>query len=142
MYPLMRRVLSERVYNARLFRFAFIGGVGFIVDSCVFGIGLYLFSFPVLPARVAAFICSATATWLGNRTFTFNHKEGSLFKQWRNFFATACVSAIPNFIVFSLIVDLFGKAGYLPFVALVCGVLTGMFCNYFLCSRWVFVKRT
>jgi putative flippase GtrA len=140
MQPLMQRVLPDVLWNSTLFRFAFIGGVGFIVDSSVFAGALYFFLLPLFPARATAFICSASATWLGNRIFTFNQTGGNLFKQWRNFLVSACISAVPNFMVFTLVVSWFGQGGYMPFIALVCGILTGMFSNYFLCTRWVFVK--
>ncbi|PWI34199.1 polysaccharide biosynthesis protein GtrA [Vibrio albus] len=127
--------------RSTFFRFAFVGGVGFLVDSAVFGLAWYLFSVPVHAARVISFVCAATATWWGNRIFTFDARERNIFRQWASFFSSACVSAIPNFLVFSVVIYLFGRQDIMPFVALVCGTLTGMVSNYLLCKKWVFVRK-
>lgn len=133
--------LSARWLNSTFFRFAFVGGVGFLVDSAVFALTWYLLSVPVHAARVVAFVCAATSTWWGNRVFTFHARDEQLFRQWASFFSSACLSAVPNFLVFSSVIYLFGKQGVIPFIALVCGTLTGMVSNYLLCKKWVFTRK-
>ena len=141
MYSLVQRIVPARIWGSTLFRFAFVGGAGFVVDSAVFAVGFYLLAVPVFPARMVSFVFAATATWLGNRIFTFNAREGSVFRQWLTFFTSACISALPNFMVFSLVVYLFGNEGYIPYAALVGGILVGMLSNYFLCKKWVFASK-
>jgi putative flippase GtrA len=133
--------LPGRLLNSTFFRFAFVGGVGFLVDSAVFGLAWYLLSVPVHVARLIAFVCAATSTWWGNRIFTFDVRDEQFFRQWASFFSSACISAVPNFLVFSTVIYLFGKQGVIPFIALVCGTLTGMVSNYLLCKKWVFANK-
>lgn len=126
----------------RLFKFAIVGCVGFIVDALVFGVLFYLLSFPLIESRVIAFVCAATSTWLGNRMLTFSDRNVELcLTQWARFMVSAMVSAIPNFCVFTVITHWFGTQGMTAMFALSCGVLVGMISNYALSSRWVFKSR-
>ncbi|CCO45638.1 putative GtrA-like protein [Vibrio nigripulchritudo SOn1] len=130
------------IFQHRLFKFAFVGGIGFVVDTAVFALFLYVIETPIFAARVIAFIVAATATWLGNRTLTFGDREKTdKAKQWQKHMVAAAFSAIPNLGVFKLVIAIFGEQGYMPFVALVAGILVGMFSNYFLSSKWVFADK-
>jgi putative flippase GtrA len=51
---------------------------------------------------------------------------------------SACISALPNFIVFKGVTLFLGTQGFMVYVALVLGILTGMVSNYLLSSKWVF----
>lgn len=127
------------MYN-RLFKFAIVGGCGFIVDFAVFTLLSQLIGWDLMVSRSLAFICAATTTWIGNRMFTFSELEGvDLFQQWRRFFISACISVIPNFIVFKLSLEFIGTEGLLIYVALVLGTLVGMVSNFKLSTRWVFI---
>lgn len=129
----------------KLVKFALVGGVGFVADTLVFAISFKLLLMPILSARLVAFVCAATVTWLGNRLFTFCTSSqiepwsfwGTL-KQWGKFMLSASISAIPNLLLFKAIIILFGSEGFVPFAALVAGILVGMFSNFLLSSRWVF----
>ncbi|WED24245.1 GtrA family protein [Vibrio sp. JC009] len=134
-------LIPERTWNSHFFRFAIVGGVGFVVDSAVFAILFYLLGIPVFYARILSFICAATSTWMGNRLFTFGSRDGNLFQQWLRFFTSACISAIPNFTLFSGIIFVFGEQGLIPYIALVFGTLAGMFSNFFLAKKWVFARK-
>ncbi|WED23614.1 GtrA family protein [Vibrio sp. JC009] len=139
-YPLLSQYLAEKIKSSALFRFALVGGAGFIVDSLVFTGLFYLLEVPLIPARAVAFFCAATTTWWGNRIFTFNSVSKHIFRQWLSFFSGACLSAIPNFAAFSMVIELFGSTGVIPYLALVSGIVAGMFSNYLLCRVWVFAE--
>lgn len=130
------------------FKFALVGGVGFIADTLIFISCFKLLLLPLFQARLIAFFGAASVTWLGNRVFTFSsHTQNSdhywrgLVTQWGKFMSSAILSAIPNLIVFKSILLLFGSYGLMPYVALICGVLFGMVSNFILNSRWVFCSR-
>lgn len=123
----------------RLVKFAIVGGIGFIVDAFVFALLFYMAGLPLYSARIVAFICAATSTWLGNRLLTFSDRSPEpKLTQWLRFMLSASVSAVPNLLVFMLITHLFGSQGITAMLALVCGVLVGMVSNYTLSSKWVF----
>ncbi|WP_163938372.1 GtrA family protein [Paraferrimonas sp. SM1919] len=129
----------QALLNHKLFRFAIVGGGGFIVDLIVFSLLLELLGFSLGVARAIAFVVAATFTWWGNRIFTFNKAEKtSKLKQWVKFFSVACFAAIPNFLVFSLLIWLLPNDVLAPYFALVAGILVGMLFNYFFSNKWVF----
>ncbi|MCG9582935.1 GtrA family protein [Vibrio tubiashii] len=126
--------------NSKLFRFAVIGCIGFVADALVFSALFYLADTPIMIARVIAFVCAATVTWIGNRIFTFQNTEQQVFQQWIKFMCGASLSALPNFLVFRLLSYVLGEVERGPLIALVAGILVGMVSNYLLSSRWVFAQ--
>ncbi|NOH79527.1 GtrA family protein [Vibrio sp. RE86] len=124
--------------NSKLLRFALVGSIGFIADAFVFSVAFYLVELALTPARLIAFICAATVTWLGNRRLTFSNQEPNRFKQWLKFMLGASVSALPNFAMFKGTLWLLGEQGVIPMLALVAGILAGMVSNYLISAAWVF----
>ncbi|MCL9782734.1 GtrA family protein [Vibrio sp. S4M6] len=126
----------------KLLKFAIVGGGGFIVDSLVFALAIYLLHTNLLFARVISFIFAATTTWMGNRLFTFSERRReAISTQWSKSFCSALISAIPNFLVFQASLLMLGNKGVFPFIALVLGVGAGMFSNFALSHFWVFNRR-
>lgn len=142
----MSRLVALFNQHLKLGKFALVGGAGFMADAAVFTLCFALGELPLLFARVVAFFVAATVTWLGNRYFTFKditivqrqRRDASLREQWLKFIASACVSSLPNFLVFKVVLLVLGTQGGSPYIALVAGVLAGMVSNYTLSSRWVF----
>ncbi|MPW35611.1 GtrA family protein [Vibrio sp. B1Z05] len=123
--------------NHRFVRFAKVGAVGFIVDISVFSLLLYWLGLPTMLARVLSFVVAATTTWLGNRVYTFK-SSAQHFAQWKRFFISACLSMLPNLLVFKGILLCLGENYVTHALAFVCGVGAGLIGNYLLSSRWVF----
>lgn len=126
----------------RFVRFAMVGGAGFVVDAATYAIGIYVLALPIELARVIAFALAASTTWFGNRCWTFGVVDQSVSRQWSKSFISALVSSLPNLGVFKLTLFFLGKDDWALWIALVTGVLAGMFFNYVLSSRWVFVPAT
>ncbi len=128
----------------KVFKFAVVGGMGFVIDTFSFSVFVYLFGLDVMLARLMAFFIAATSTWFGNRVFTFsssaNMKAESRFHQWRKFMLVACISAIPNMLVFKGVMTWLGEQGAMIYVALACGILVGMVSNYVMSEKWVFAQ--
>lgn len=123
----------------KLWRFALVGGVGFIADASLFALLFYAIGLPILDSRIVAFLFAATITWLGNRVFTFESRNPSgKFSQWIKFMGCAMFSALPNFGVFKLTSYYWGSEGVLAMFALALGVLAGMLSNFLLSHWWVF----
>lgn len=125
----------------KLIKFACVGSVGFIVDSAIFMLCIQMFDISIFLSRIIAFFFAATTTWSGNHWFTFysvNNNIVSLFKEWQRSMLSACVSAVPNFIVFIGLTSFFGEHIPMVYICLCLGVIVGVFSNYWLSRRWVF----
>lgn len=126
----------------KLLKFAMVGGIGFVVDTLIFILLYQLLELDMMVARLLAFIVAATTTWLGNRIFTFSSQcTSNKLIQWQRFISVACFSAIPNFLVFKLIMSLIDSYFLGVYIALALGVFAGMVSNFLLSERWVFATR-
>lgn len=140
---LLQHTLLQQLLKHRVVKFAIVGGIGFVVDVSIFSFFLYVVELEIFPTRVIAFVCAASATWLGNRMLTFSdRKKVSRRTQWQKSLVAACCSAIPNLLVFKLCITYLGEQGIMAYVALVAGILVGMVSNYFLSSKWVFADKS
>ena len=114
-------------------RFSLVGLLGFAVDSLVFSISFWLAG-NALACRLLAFWVAMTATWLGNRHFTFG--DGShqpALRQWLRHSAGAHLAGSANITGFYLL------DGPLPTaLAFVLGIGIGLIFNYLIACRWVF----
>ena len=120
----------------QLFKYCGVGGFGFLVDALLFLVVALLID-PVIMARLLAFWGAATATWLGNRYFTFSKgSQSPRFKQWCKHMLTAHVSGAVNLLVFTLLISQIP----IPF-AFVIGVVSAMSLNFFLAKRYVFAQN-
>ncbi|ENE8728015.1 GtrA family protein [Vibrio alginolyticus] len=123
----------------KLIKFALVGGVGFMVDTLIFSVLFHWFGLELMLARGIAFLFAATTTWLGNRWLTFSQAEKTNpFAQWKKSMMSACISALPNFIVFKGVTLALGTQGLMVYLALSLGILAGMMSNYLFSVRWVF----
>jgi len=52
-------------------RFAFVGGIGFLVDASLLALLHYPLGLAVLPSRLGSFTVALTTTWLLNRRISF-----------------------------------------------------------------------
>lgn len=122
------------------FKFALVGGVGFVVDSMLMILLFEILKLDLAVARIVAFVCAATANWFLNRLYTFadRDRQGRKTLQWMRFLISAVVAAIPNLgIFFLLMLALPETLGYV-LLAMCCGILAGYYCNYQLSRQWVF----
>ncbi|MGF1759501.1 GtrA family protein [Photobacterium sagamiensis] len=151
----------------KLIRFAFVGGIGFLVDVVTMAL-LSLF-IPLIPARALAFWVAASSNWWWNRRITFKNSDTNKpIKQWTRFLCVSCLGFVPNWGCYWWLMQLvdtatiqvslealFGAstgkaesyqaetiiriaASAWPFIAMVPGILLGMLTNFMLAERWVF----
>ncbi len=116
-------------------KFCLIGGLGFVVDSLFFLI-LNEITDKIMLARLLSFWLAASATWFGNRIYTFNHQQfTNAFSQWCKHLLTAHLSGAINLLVFWFAKDIVS----LP-IAFCLGIFAGLFSNYFFSNRFVFIS--
>lgn len=119
-------------------RFAVVGGAGFFVDIGVLytglGFGLNLYS-----ARAVSFLAGATATWLGNRHFTF--RTGPLSGrrrvrgEWLRYLLAMGAGGLLNYGVYAVLVYSSGLFRTHPWLAVVGGTAVGMLLNFALARK-------
>jgi dolichol-phosphate mannosyltransferase len=120
-------------------QFGCVGASGLVVDVAVY-LGLqWLFELDHRVARGASFVVAASSNWLLNRLITFSERvRTSKLEQWPRFLATSLIGFLINWGSYTAL-----TAGVLFFdrhriVALVIGVLLGMFSNFALARGYVF----
>ncbi|GLX84597.1 hypothetical protein tloyanaT_08490 [Thalassotalea loyana] len=119
-----------------IYRFAIVGGGGFIVDAlCFYGISLY-FDMNIVVVRTLAFCVAMIVTWLGNRYFTFHASSRvNALRQFMKHALTASSSFLLNLIGFMVVL----KATNLVSVAFIVGVSIAFVSNYAVSKSKVFV---
>lgn len=120
-------------------KFGLVGGGGFVVDTLFLYIGIYLLGLERVPAGFFAFPFAVTATWIGNRLYTFSdQKHEPMAKQWSKFAMVCAVGIVFNRGMYSLLVSTIDFVYDYPVIALFAGSLTGMFFNFFASRKIVF----
>lgn len=118
--------------------FAIAGVIGYLVDLSVTLIaapliGLYF-------ARIPAFLCAATTTWLINRSITFKDKQThtSLLKEWTHYMSLMLGGLIVNYGVYAITVHLLPNSPISVAVAIAIGSAAGMIVNFFGSSKLLY----
>ena len=122
------------------FKFGIVGVIGFVVDAAMVYAGIYLFGLSRITAGLFSFPFAVTTTWFGNRVFTFKdapHTPAS--KQLAKFAAACAVGLIFNRGTYSLVVSLSPFAYNHPVIGLLAGTAAGMFFNFFVSKKHIFV---
>ncbi len=116
-------------------KFCLIGGLAFVVDSLFFLI-LNEITDKVMLARLLSFWVAASATWFGNRIYTFSHQQfTSAISQWCKHMVTAHLSGGINLFVFWSTKDIVPIS-----IAFSLGILAGLFTNYYFSKKVVYVN--
>jgi putative flippase GtrA len=120
----------------KLIRFGIAGGLGFAVDAGL--LTLLLHTTPLGPflARVIAIAVAMAATWVFNRTFTFDRSTHSLAVEGFRYGSVGLTSALVNYALYSML--LLTLPALQPLAALVFATAASMFFSFFGYSRFVF----
>lgn len=117
-------------------RFCLVGGFGFIVDSLCFLFLTYIIE-NIMLARLISFWFAASATWLGNRFYTYKQKRFSnAILQWCKHMLIVHLSGVINLLVFWSVKEICSIS-----LAFCLGILAGLFSNYFFSKHFVFVSN-
>lgn len=118
-------------------RFSVIGGAGFIVDVAV----LYLFHYlglDLYSARIVSFISAATATWAGNRLFTFRSGPGTTRRmtgEWAVYLAAMTLGGLINYGAYVLLITFLPLFHEHPWMAVAGGTAAGLSVNFLLARK-------
>ena len=122
------------------FKFALVGGCGFLVDATLLILLFEALKLDLVTSRSIAFAFAATSNWILNRIFTFadRGRGGRKTAEWLRFIVSAVISAVPNLGLFFLLMQLLPETLPAIFFAMCCGILVGYLCNYQLAKSWVY----
>jgi len=123
-------------------RFAFVGGLGFLVDLAILWLGLNLLRLDVYSARLVSFAVTVTFTWALNRHVTFGAERArtwpAIAREWLQFVAVNAIGLAANYAVYAALVTYAGGWLAVPYVAAGFGSLAGLAFNYAASSRLIF----
>ncbi|MCW4631510.1 MULTISPECIES: GtrA family protein [Marinomonas] len=134
------------IFKHTFFRFAIVGGVGFLVDLS----SMLLLSMWIAPllARAMAFWVAASSNWWWNRVITFKKAEQDNKKaavlQWLQFLGGSVVAFVPNWGCYLILMSHPPATPNTtlillwPYLAMIPGVAIGMMLNYVFSRFWVF----
>ena len=89
-------------------------------------------------SRLISFWLAASATWFGNRVYTYSHQRFSnAIHQWCRHMLMVHLSGGINLLIFWGTKDITS----IP-IAFCLGILAGLFSNYFFANRFVFVSSS
>ncbi|MFI8620101.1 GtrA family protein [Marinomonas sp. NPDC078689] len=140
--------MIQTILQKPFVRFAIVGSIGFLVDlTCMILLSLWLS--PML-ARTGSFWIAATSNWAWNRHFTFRHANTmnpkETLQQWGHFLFCSGLSFIPNwgcyyFLMKFVLPNSHPHSLLWPYVAMVPGIVLGLFLNYAFSRFWVFNRK-
>jgi putative flippase GtrA len=132
--------LARRIAASRFLRFAIVGTGGFLVDEAVLYFATRQMRLDPYTGRAISFFCAVTFTWWGNRMLTFRDRAAreGLLQEWAKFFAANALGGAVNYGTYAALVALAPKPLGIPFVALGCGAITGLFFNFAMSRAFVF----
>jgi putative flippase GtrA len=129
-------------WRQAFFRFAAVGGAGYLVNAAALTLFTHTFHFEADPALACAIFVAMCFTWVGNRYLTFGsrraHGVRGIVEEWLRFVGANLLGAVVNYGVALALVH-YGP-GWLSnlYVAQACGVLAGVVFNFTLSRILVF----
>lgn len=123
----------------KLFWFVAAGGTGFAVDAGSLTLLVHFTLLNPFIARILSIALAMLATWLINRTLTFNKSQHSTSAEAARYAAVAILTALINFGIYSGVMLLWP----LLWPAIAAAFATGvtMFLSYFGYARLVFGSK-
>ena len=123
--------------GAQFLRFGVVGAGGFVVDVAVLYLMLHL-GLGLYSARLVSFLTAATATWVGNRLFTFPTKQPrrrKLAGEWARYVTGMGLGGLANYGTYALLVTLSVLFRDHPWLAVAGGTAAGLLINFVLARR-------
>jgi putative flippase GtrA len=123
---------------AQFLRFGTVGAIGFLIDTATVytlrgSLGLY-------GAGMVSYLLAATSNWALNRAWTFRGQGGGpAHRQWARFLGVCLVGFVLNRGTYAALVTWVPLCAAQPVFAVAAGSVAGMFVNFALSRRVVFI---
>ncbi|HEY0419618.1 MAG TPA: GtrA family protein [Acetobacteraceae bacterium] len=137
----MIATLAQNPLIRQFLRFGTVGMVGFVFDVAT----VYALAGPLglYAAGVVAYVVAASVNWALNRVWTFNTApREAMGRQWAAFLLVNLVGFVINRGLYMGLIYSSPLCAAYPVLAILAGVLAGMFLNFGLSRRYVFRGRT
>ncbi len=119
------RLLRGPSRLARIARFAFVGGMGFILDAAVLKTMIFVGLGPTL-GRVVSIVAAVTFTWFLHRTLTFAVQKRPTWSEYGHFVLSSLLGMMINYAIYWVATYL----GVPLLIALAMGTLVAAVFNY------------
>ena len=127
------------IVNNMMFRFAMVGIVGFCTDAGLLHIGINIFGFGPIIARIPSFTIAVLVTWYLNRKYTFGIPDKSFTESFPPYLSSNFVGMLLNFGIYSFaILWMPDSLGRYPLLALAVGAAVSMVFNYVISRYFIF----
>jgi putative flippase GtrA len=126
-------------------RFGLVGAAGYVVDASVLALGIDHLGLDPYRGRALSVAVAMTATWLGNRYFTFADRRArgsfsAIAQEGLKFAGANLIGAAVNYAVYAALVAFAAAPFNNPYLAQAIGVLAGLIFNFTLSRTLVFRK--
>ena len=122
-------------------RFGAVGAIGFVVDTGVLAVLVYVLDLNPYGAKVASFFVAATVTYICNSLYTFRLAPPSV-QEWLRFLVLgAGPSGLATYAVYAALVATKIHPLSEPVIAVAIAALVGWALNFLLSRRFVFQAR-
>ncbi|HEX4813346.1 MAG TPA: GtrA family protein, partial [Nonomuraea sp.] len=140
------RRLYERFASLvhELAKFGSIGAVAFVLDTSLLNLGSVVLGLGPLTSKVVATTISTTFAYVGNRYWTFRHREQSgLGREYFLFFLLNGIALLFGMLTIGFTTYTLGLRDPLSLnIANVVGVGLGTLFRYWSYKKWVFLEAT
>lgn len=128
-----------RGWRGEAWRFALIGGVGFLVDAGVLTTLVRVNGWGLYEARALSFALAVTATWYLNRRFTFARRaDANRKREYGRYFAVQTLGALINLSVYVAMVAALPVVAPYPVIPLAAGSGVAMLFNFVAARQFAF----
>lgn len=133
------------LFHHPFIRFGMVGGAGYLVDLAALAIATEQLGLDPFRGRVISIAIAMTATWLGNRYFTFAERRargslGAIAQEGLKFAGANLIGAAVNYGVYAALVATAAAPFNNPYLAQIIGVLAGLAFNFTLSRTLVFSR--
>jgi putative flippase GtrA len=128
----------------RPLRFVLVGAFGFLIDAGVLHMLVFVWQANLFAARVVSFLAAVLATWLANRTLTFEAHSSSwraLPVEWFRYLLSSIAGGVVNYAAFVISVEMYTSIRNNPAIGVAIGSIAGLCVNYLLYAQFVFASR-
>lgn len=138
--------LARRLCRHSFIRFGLVGAAGYVVDAFVLALGINHLGLDPYRGRVLSIAAAMTATWAGNRYFTFAARRArgsfsAIAQEGLKFAGANLVGAAVSYGVYAALVAFAPPPFANPFLAQAVSVFAGMIFNFVLSRTLVFTRE-
>ena len=132
--------LSDQTHRL-FFRYALVGGSGFVVDASVLTLLVNGLGYGHYVSRAASFSLAVTITWWINRRWVFQAGTPTRV-EYSGYFLVQLIGAFINLGIYVLAIELVPALAAIPVLPLAIGAAVALLANFLLVRRFVFRRAT